>query len=71
MSNSNQPAYPLDVMCYGLTKRELFALEFTKAWTVVLGQRECSESDHSRGDEAIRLGRLQADALLAALEEAT
>lgn len=78
MSNGNEPAYPIDAVVKapgvverysspGLTKRELFALELAKAWTVVLGQRQCAENSYQRGDEANRLGVLQADALLAEL----
>jgi hypothetical protein len=50
----------------GMTLRDYAAIQFAAAWAVALGSKEMNEPYDSRAMEAMRLGDLQADAMLKA-----
>lgn len=74
-ANDGGPAFPVSIdsvrggadwLC-GMTLRDYAEIAFTAAWIAALGQRHGQEgySDISAADEAQRLGRYQADAMIA------
>lgn len=68
------PAFPCEwdyinsnrAVANGMTLRDYAAIKFAAAWVPVLGLTTMPETREQRADEAVRLGLLQADAMLKA-----